>query len=671
MLLFSKIFKVILVILFLLVSLVFSQDHFFYGRNGDKVALSLNRNKINIMFRNTDKKKVVNQKLLKYSLFDTLKTYRIQPNWFITNIENKVDENEFKSLINALRKEKDIIFVQNTYLYEESEAFTTNRFIVRLEKSIPFQTIESLCKNQNVSIINHKTEIPNLYIFDLNEKNNASVLEISQIFFEKLNALYAMPDFIIPINLYSTPSDPYFQYQYYLDQINNIDINAPAAWDITKGNSNVTVAVIDAGVKSHQDLQSYRLDVGYDVFGQTAGGPQGNEAHGMACAGIIAASHNGLGIAGIAPFVKISPIRIFDKHGDGASSTQIESAITFAWTSGHADVINNSWGYSSCNDDYIPIIRDAIDIAMTNARAGKGCLVVFAAGNSCRTCCATFPSNIPGVMTVGAIDRDGVIQYYSPHDDAIDIVAPSGGLGDGPRYYSGVCPLGSTKTYRIYGNIWSMDIGGLPGYNPGDHDICNVEEWPIVRYLWIMPSGYPTPNNNYTAHFGGTSAAAPQVAGAAALMFSVAPDMEQSLVHSFLRYMATRNGPPDSDYGWGRLNVYAAVNLANSLPKFSNEPHNKDSLDYSKNRNQNIEIFNYPNPFNSFTIIIYNLVRDEHVKLEIYNNVGQKIKTIVNEYQTAGYYKEIFDASNLPSGLYFYVLKTNNHIKTGKIILIK
>ncbi len=80
---------------------------------------------------------------------------------------------------------------------------------------------------------------------------------------------------------------------------------------------------------------------------------------------------------------------------------------------------------------------------------------------------------------------------------------------------------------------------------------------------------------------------------------------------------------------------------------------------------------NYPNPFNPSTTIRYSLPKNDFVNLVIYNTLGQKVSTLVNEYQTSGKYSVQFNASNLPSGVYFYKIESGNFIKVNKMLLLR
>ncbi|MBN2424743.1 MAG: discoidin domain-containing protein [Calditrichaceae bacterium] len=79
----------------------------------------------------------------------------------------------------------------------------------------------------------------------------------------------------------------------------------------------------------------------------------------------------------------------------------------------------------------------------------------------------------------------------------------------------------------------------------------------------------------------------------------------------------------------------------------------------------------FPNPFNPKTKIKYSIPNSDHVKIEVYNVLGQHVKSLVNEYKHAGQYIVEFDGMNLPSGVYFYTIRTNKYTAAKKMILMK
>jgi hypothetical protein len=80
---------------------------------------------------------------------------------------------------------------------------------------------------------------------------------------------------------------------------------------------------------------------------------------------------------------------------------------------------------------------------------------------------------------------------------------------------------------------------------------------------------------------------------------------------------------------------------------------------------------NYPNPFNPTTAIKFNLPEKTNVSLVIYDQLGEKVTTLINGALSAGYHQVEWDASNMTSGIYFYEIKTNNFSAVKKLILMK
>jgi len=80
---------------------------------------------------------------------------------------------------------------------------------------------------------------------------------------------------------------------------------------------------------------------------------------------------------------------------------------------------------------------------------------------------------------------------------------------------------------------------------------------------------------------------------------------------------------------------------------------------------------NYPNPFNASTVINYELPVDGHVRLEVYNTLGQRVATLVDSKQQAGYRSVVWDASKISSGLYFYKLTAGDFTESRRMMLVK
>lgn len=105
------------------------------------------------------------------------------------------------------------------------------------------------------------------------------------------------------------------------------------------------------------------------------------------------------------------------------------------------------------------------------------------------------------------------------------------------------------------------------------------------------------------------------------------------------------------------------INVINDIPLSVDDKENV-SISYSLSQN-------YPNPFNPTTTIVYNIPFSNHVTLEIYNILGQRIRKLVDEFQYEGNYKITFDASELPTGVYIYRLKSGSYTDSKKMLILK
>jgi subtilisin family serine protease len=412
--------------------------------------------------------------------------------------------------------------------------YFTNEIILQAKKDVDFNKILDLV-NSKVTVKQFKY---NNYVLSIDKGIN--VFDIANLIYESNLVDWCHPNFKADIVQTVTPADPLFINQYYLNntgQFNGtvgIDINAPEAWDITKG-CDVRVVVIDDGLENHEDMDT-RILLGFTPVNNGNGSPiaqcvnNSRVGHGIACAGIIGASHNNIGISGIAPNSNLIPVNIF---AGGETALDIATGINWSWdpSGGNADVISNSWGYTTTVN-----VSDAIVQSINNARTfgrvrngvALGSIVVFASGNENQNFNGvTFPANVNGVVTVGAIDNQGNIQNYSSRGNEMNLVAPSGGSGAQQTYQSCIIPSG---------DIVTTDRMGTFGYT----------------------------DNNYTTTFNGTSAACPQVSGVVALMLSVNPNLTENQVRNILNTTATDMGTPgfDNTFGFGRLNAFAAVNAA-------------------------------------------------------------------------------------------------------------
>lgn len=372
------------------------------------------------------------------------------------------------------------------------------------------ETIDNIIKQYNGKL-SFSEKIGNVYYLACNASSSDEILSITSQLSQNKNVIECDAVHYSNFKKFNT----LYPKQYYLHNINGVDINIENAWNIASNlGNNIIVTVIDEGVEhNHEDLPNI-LD-GYTAnYANENGNPinattNSPKAHGTACAGIISAENNTIGIRGIASNAQILPINICPND---YFANDLEIAKAIRWASERADVLSCSWGG---NGGSSVSISEALKDALTNGRNGKGCIIVFASGNGATLYNnLAYPASEKGVISVGAVDKTGKIWNYSQRGDGLSLVAPSG------------------KT-DLKGDIATTDRMGTLGYEKG----------------------------NYTEHFGGTSAACPQVAGVAALMLAVNPNLTTTEVKNILEKTATDLGQTgyDTTYGYGLVNAYSAV----------------------------------------------------------------------------------------------------------------
>ena len=369
---------------------------------------------------------------------------------------------------------------------------------------------------------------------------------------------YAVPDRrVYPLQV---PSDVYYSQQWGLGVplVGQMGINAPAAWDISTGNSSIVVAVVDTGLVNHADIDSNILDTtgqvapGYDFVSDTATGNDGDGRdtdprdpgdwvtstesasgpfagcpvsnsswHGTHVAGIVGAlSNNAAGVAGVAWNTRILPVRVMGKCGgvlsDILDGVRWAAGLTVTGVTNNpnpAQVINLSLGGSgTCS---------AAEQAAINEVVNAGAVVVVAAGNSNVNVSTTAPANCANVIAVAATNRNGGRASYSNFGSLIDIAAPGGA------------------------QLTANDSNGI---------------------LSTLNTGLTGPSTDAYVFYQGTSMAAPHVAGVAALMLAVEPTLTPAQMEAMLRASA-RAFPSGSscttaNCGAGLLDAHAALLLA-------------------------------------------------------------------------------------------------------------
>lgn len=187
--------------------------------------------------------------------------------------------------------------------------------------------------------------------------------------------------------------------------------NIPQKWTLSQGEG-VTVAVIDTGCDLYHDDIKKNLVQGYN-FVELSKDPIDKNGHGTHVSSTIAAENNNTGIVGVAPKVKIMPIKALDDKGNSPLQRIVDAII---WASDQkADFITMSLGAPTGHNKLHKAIKHA---------TRKGSVIFCAAGNSGPANDITFPARYPETISIGAIDRNLNRTNFTCSGEELDFLAP-------------------------------------------------------------------------------------------------------------------------------------------------------------------------------------------------------------------------------------------------------
>ncbi|MBK6965834.1 MAG: S8 family serine peptidase [Bacteroidales bacterium] len=320
-------------------------------------------------------------------------------------------------------------------------------------------------------------------------------------------------------NLSYTPNDPRYYQQWHYDNTGQLsgtadaDIDLPEAWDITRGSSNVVVAIIDGGIDyNHMDLAANMWPgIGYNFITNTP--VVTAENHGTHVAGTVAANtNNSVGVSGVAGGdgsgngVRLMSCQVFSNSGNGG----FENAPVWAADNGAA-ISQNSWGYTSPGV-FSQAVLDAIDYFNLNGGGTvlNGGITIFCAMNE-NSSAGYYPAYYSNTLAVASTNNNDQKSYYSNYGSWIDISAPGG-------------------------------------------ELHQVTERGVLSTL---------PDNSY-GFYQGTSMATPHVSGVAALILSLVPGLLtaaelRDILVSTTDNIEALNPGYTGQMGSGRLNAYQAL----------------------------------------------------------------------------------------------------------------
>ncbi|HBB30980.1 MAG TPA: peptidase S8 [Cyanobacteria bacterium UBA8803] len=499
-------------------------------------------------------------------------------------IEFTVAPEQRDEAMQAAREHEGVAFASHVYQLRDNPqtlVYVSDQLTVQFIPEADEESIRAIAAECGLQLVKPVAGIPNTFVLQLTRDAEENPVKIANRLMGRNEVVIAEPEIAIPQQPSYRPKDSLYYQQWYLNHSGGSllapgsHIDVEKAWDITKGNRSIVVAIADDAIDlNHPDFQGPGKIVAPKDFKDQDLLPlpaSSDESHGTACAGIAVAEENGKGIVGVAPGCALMPIRTSGFLDDDSIEQLFDWAIQ-----NNASVISCSWGPAAV---YFPLSlrqRAALTRAATTGRQGKGCVVVFAAGNANRPVSGTvfernWPDNLlrgptnwlggftvhPDVITVSACTSLGKKSAYSNWGTNVSVCAPSNNAPPGMWFektgYIATAPEVNVDTPGL--GMFSADLLGTLGYDTGD----------------------------FVSNFGGTSSACPVVAGVAALVLSANPDLTAQEVKRILQDSADKIVDRDSDpqlgmrlgtydtngysqwFGYGKVNAFKAVQAAQQL----------------------------------------------------------------------------------------------------------
>lgn len=463
--------------------------------------------------------------------------------------------------------------------------------------------------------LQYQGRLGDAHILQVTDASGRNPLKIANEIAELEGVDSSIPEVMLELEFHRAPALSAEQWYLASDMIEHVDIlsgcdvQVADAWDMTIGDPDIVIAVIDDGfdlghpalngVQIHPQSWDFRMQDAHP----NAEGQIGGDLHGTPVASIAIGTHEGSAMHGVAPGCTFMPIRV----GFGLKIGQTDLHDVFRHVSQHADIVNCSFGLPPQSHDitHRALRKELTEFARTGGRRGKGLVIVFSAANhdaptflpakknkngvryvdmkkrtireisKGHNVYSGFPTT-EGVIVVGAMSSRKRKAGYSNWGPHLTVTAPSHNM----HYITSFIRRGSDARRDLfeahYRGLGMVAASNRPNHGAPFSPFRNEDD----------PQTSDWEENLYTKQFGGTSGAAPIVAGIAGLMLSVNPELTATEVRQILASTADRDLDPILDlkddpnvqgitgefvngysqyFGHGKVNASAAVARAYRL----------------------------------------------------------------------------------------------------------
>jgi subtilisin family serine protease len=422
--------------------------------------------------------------------------------------------------------------------------YITDRILLRIDPGAPPGRVDALLASRGLRVL--KEYDPSAFLVEVTRSSGANPVKVANVLAQEPIVLSAEPNMVNRFRPAFVPRDTLFPRQWHLHArtgpqlLAEASVHAPEAWDVTRGERSVVVAVIDDGFDlDHPDFVGPKKIVNPRdyVDGDARPFPSGDlhDFHGTPCAGVAIAEMNGRGVVGVAAGCAFMPVRM-PMAADDDLLLEVLGEV-----GRHADVISCSWGPPPVFAPLASEVSRLLDtLAAGGGPGGRGCVICVAAGNY------DAPINDP-------VNAKG-FEWLDP--DRGELLTTSGRILNGLAAHPSVMAVGASTSqnrHAAYSN-WGAELSVCApssNFHPRDPGA-----FVPGRPVWTTDNerhgeGY-TARSAWTGRFGGTSSAAPLAAGIAALVRSANPALTAAEVRDVIERTADRIVDPGKDARTGR-----------------------------------------------------------------------------------------------------------------------
>jgi subtilisin family serine protease len=300
------------------------------------------------------------------------------------------DETKLDHVMDVLRTCPRVDVVSHIYKLDESaasEVIPTGIMTIQFSPNVPIKEKEKILNEFSLELLENLDFLPDGHIIKLSKEAKENPLKIAAKLQQKREIMAADPDIIFRVAFHYQPLESLFKMQWHLKSQGDLlccakgaDVSAEEAWNYTKGSRDIVMCFIDHGFDlSHPKFNANEKIVYPKDFSDNRLSQDSFliDSHGTACAGLALAEENGTGTVGLAPNCAFMPIELPFEISDNTFLAMFSYAMSHK-----ADIICCGWGAEAMYFPLSTAMNAIIHKAATEGRKnGKGCVILFAAGN--------------------------------------------------------------------------------------------------------------------------------------------------------------------------------------------------------------------------------------------------------------------------------------------------